>query len=658
MITDLAYLGLISGLVLSCLGAMTGIRGGLTGMVAWSRVSQRATVATAGLIAMATVVLWWALWQDRFELLYVWNQSEHALPLFYKFAALWSGQEGSLLFWAFILAAYTLAVNRLLPRSLASLMPWVNAVLCANLAFFLLLVAVPANPFVTIPLKPPDGAGLNPLLQNYWMVIHPVMLYLGYVGLTIPFALAVAALAQRQMSVIWLRLMRRWTLIAWLFLSVGILMGSQWAYMELGWGGYWAWDPVENASLLPWLTATGFLHSLIVQEQRGTMKMWNMIMIGATYFLVLLGTFTTRSDIVASVHSFAKSAIGLYFVGLLAVVLLSFLALLWVRRDVLGEQVAGAAWFSRESAFLANNWLFAGITFATLWGTYFPVFSEVLTGDQIAVATPYFQKVNGPLFLVLLLLMGIGPLLHWRVTNLAVLRAKLVWPGGMALAGALIWSFLWPFSPFAVAGFGVCLLVCTAIVQEFVHGLQARQQSRQETLATSLQQLCRRQGRRYGGYLVHLGIVCMGVAIIGNEFYQEVRHITLAQDETHVIGHYQLTYQGMQVTDKANLTEYRALLAVHQDQGQLLTVLAPRRNVYVKTPDAPTSEVGLRTTWREDLYVVLNGWEDDAIAATFSIYLNPLMIWLWLGGIILVLGTLIALWPHPAARPSATVTAD
>ncbi len=658
MITDLAYLGLIAGLVLSCLGVTTGVRGGITGIGVWIRVSQRATVTTAGLIAMATVILWWALWQDQFALLYVWNQSERALPLFYKLAALWSGQEGSLLFWAFILSAYALLVNRWLPRSLSPLMPWVNAVLCLNLAFFLLLVTVPANPFVTIPVKPPDGAGLNPLLQNYWMVIHPVMLYLGYVGLTVPFALAVAGLVHRQLGVTWLRLMRRWTLVAWLFLSVGILMGSQWAYMELGWGGYWAWDPVENASLLPWLTATGFLHSLIVQEQRGTMKMWNMIMIGATYFLVLLGTFTTRSDIVASVHSFAKSAIGLYFVGLLVAGLLGFLALLWIRRDVLVESIAGAAWFSRESAFLANNWLFAGIAFATLWGTYFPVFSELLTGDQIAVASPYFQKVNGPLFLVLLLLMGIGPMLHWRVTNLDMLRTKLVWPGVIALAGALVWSFYWPFSLFALAGFGVCALVFTATVQEFVHGMQARRRIRTEALHVSLQQLFRRQGRRYGGYLVHLGIVCMGVAIIGNEFYQEVRHVTLAQGETHIMDHYQITYKGMQVEDKVNLTEYRAFLSVHQDNGQELTVLAPRRNVYFKAPDAPTSEVGLRTTWREDLYVVLNGWEDGATAATFSIYLNPLMVWLWVGGIILILGTLIALWPHPATVRTDPVATD
>ncbi len=656
MITDLAYLGLIAGLVLSCLGTLTGIWGGRQDLVAWTRVSQRATVATAGLIALATLSLWWALSQDRFELLYVWNQSERALPLFYKLAALWSGQEGSLLFWAFILAIYAVAVNVRLPQVLAPLLPWVNVVLCLNLAFFLLLVTVPANPFVRLPLLPPDGAGLNPLLQNYWMVIHPVMLYLGYIGLTVPFALAVAALAQRQMNIVWLRQLRRWTLIAWLCLSVGILMGSQWAYMELGWGGYWAWDPVENASLLPWLTATGFLHSLIVQEQRGTMKLWNLILIAATYFLVLLGTFTTRSDIVASVHSFAKSAIGLYFVGLLLAVLLGFLVLLWLRRDMLGEQVASAAWFSRESAFLANNWLFAGITFATLWGTYFPVFSEVLTGDSIAVAAPYFEKVNGPLFLILLLLMGIGPMLNWRVTERAVLQAKLVWPGSLALVGALVWSFFWPFTPFAIAGFGVCVLVFTSLVQEFVHGIRARQHIQTEPLHVSLQQLCRRQGRRYGGYLVHLGIVCMGVAIIGNEFYQEVRHITLAQDESYVLGPYRITYQGMEVMDQANLTQYRALLTVQQDTRSTSTVLVPRRNVYFKAPDAPTSEVGLHTTWREDLYVVLNGWTEGAATATFSFYLNPLMVWLWVGGIILVLGTLIALWPHPATSRSHRTT--
>lgn len=647
---DMAYLGLVTGLILACLGTVTGFAGGHTRRADWIRVSTRALIATSGLTVAATAFLWSALLQGRFELLYVAQQTESALPRFYKFAALWGGQAGSLLFWAFILACYALLVNALLARHLPHLMPRVNGVLCANLAFFLLLCVIPANPFATLPLALPDGQGLNPLLQNYWMVIHPVMLYLGYVGLCVPFAFAVAALAEGQLDVHWIRLMRRWTLIPWLFLSVGILMGSQWAYMELGWGGYWAWDPVENVSLLPWLTATAFFHSIIVQEQRGTMRLWNMIMIGLTYFLILLGTLTTRSEIVVSVHSFAQSAIGLYFVVLLVLVLGGFLFLLWRQRSVLQEEIAGAGWLSRESAFLANNWLFTGIAFATLWGTYFPVLSDLVTGNPIAVAAPYFQKVNGPLCLLLLLLMGIGPLLQWRDTRPAVLRARLLVPAGAAGATALLAGFFYRPSPFASIGFAVCTLVGAAIVQAYVQGIRARRQIRPESVLEAMQQLLRRQGRRYGGYLVHLGIVCMGVAIIGHEFYQEVRHVTLALDETHAIGDYTLTYRGMQVAEKANLTEYRALLTVHRANGKSLNPLQPRRNVYFKNPDAPTSEVGLHTNLQEDLYVVLNGWEDDAVTATFSIYRNPLMIWLWVGGVILVLGTLIAIWPHPAPR--------
>lgn len=651
MAAHLAHLTLVAGMIFALLGVGAGFAGGYARNQAWRRVGLRALITTAVSIIFATAVLWEALLRDRFELLYVWNQSEAALAVFYKFAALWGGQAGSLLFWAFILSLYALLVNLWLRRRLPQFMPWVNGVMCVNLAFFLLLCLIPANPFVTLPVRPPDGAGLNPLLQNYWMVIHPVMLYLGYVGLTVPFAFAVGALALNQLDATWLRTIRRWTLVPWLFLSVGILMGSQWAYMELGWGGYWAWDPVENVSLLPWLTATAFLHSIIVQEQRGTMKMWNMVMIGATYFLILLGTFTTRSDIVASVHTFARSSIGLYFVALMVVVLVGYAALLWARRTVLREEVAGAAWFSRESAFLGNNWLLAGITFATLWGTYFPVLSEVFTGDQIAVAAPYFRKVNGPLFLLLLTLMGVGPLLNWRVTRLETLRARLTLPLVGAAITFLCGILLWPASAFAHAGLAVCALVLLAMLQAFAEGIRARQRTREETLLESLQQLMRRQGRRYGGYVVHLGIVCMGVAIVGNEFFQEVRHVTLALEDAQVMGKYTLVYRGMDVSTQANLTEYRAYLSVRGANGKWLSTLEPRRNVYFKTPDAPTSEVGLRTTALEDLYVVLNGWEEGATAATFTIYVNPLMVWLWVGGIILVLGTLIALWPHPADGP-------
>lgn len=653
MLADLAYLGLVAGFVWALLGAVAGFAGGHSGHAAWIAVSRRALVATALFVIAATGALWVALLQGRFDLRYVVEQTESALPVFYKFAALWSGQQGSLLFWAFILSAYALTVNGRLARRLPRIMPWANGVFCVNLAFFLLLCLVPANPFARLPVALADGSGLNPLLQNYWMVIHPVMLYLGYVGLTAPFALAVGALATGQLDRHWVRLARRWTLIPWLFLSVGILMGSQWAYMELGWGGYWAWDPVENVSLLPWLTATAFLHSIIVQELRGTMKFWNLAMIGLTYFLILLGTLTTRSEIVASVHSFARSSIGLYFVGLLILILGGFLYLLWARRRVLQETVTGASWLSRESAFLGNNWLFAGLAFATLWGTYFPVFSEVVTGDQIAVAAPYFEKVNGPLFLLLVLLMGIGPLLRWGHTSWAALRAQLQAPAALGLAGGLLAFGRVPSAPFAAIGLGACLLVGAAIVQAYVQGLRARRRAHAETWPAAMRALLRRQGRRYGGYLVHLGIVCMGVAIVGNEFYQEVRHVTLDRNETHAFGPYALTYVGMQVEDKPNFTEYRAWLAVTRRDGRALNPLQPRRNVYVKNPDAPTSEVGLRTTWREDLYVVLNGWEDGAASATFSLYRNPLMVWLWIGGVILMLGTLIAVWPHPppAAAP-------
>ena len=405
MIFDFAYLTLVLALILCAFGMAAGFWGGRLGTIeadpsaqpsgkgaipgvpyggSWgarlTRSSFHSIYAVCGLVGIAAVVLWYGLLSDQFQISYIWNSSERSLPTFYKFAAIWGGQAGSLLFWTLLLSLFSTATALTFRTSQRALMPYVNGTLLATLLFFLVLLVFSANPFEQIGVVPSDGRGLNPLLQNYWMVIHPVMLYLGWVGLTVPFAFAVAALLSKRLDRRWVRTVRRWTLIPWMFLSAGIIMGSQWAYMELGWGGYWAWDPVENASFLPWLTATAFLHSVIIQEQRGILKVWNVTLIWLTFTLVILGTFTTRSGILSSVHSFAQSPVGPYFLVFLAVTTVGFLLLLFQRLPYLQGENEIDSISSREGAFLANNWLFAGIAFVVLWGTFYPMFSEILTG--------------------------------------------------------------------------------------------------------------------------------------------------------------------------------------------------------------------------------------------------------------------------------------
>ena len=672
MIFDFGYLILVLALLLSVFGMVAGFWGGQL----WSKgnatdpasptpgnpaiasrqsllalrlteSSFHAVFAVAALVGLAAGILWYGLLTDQFQISYIWNSSERSLPTFYKIASLWGGQAGSLLFWTLLLGLFSAVSAVTFRTSQRPLMPYVNATLLATLVFFLVLLVFSANPFEQIGIVPPDGRGLNPLLQNYWMVIHPVMLYLGWVGLSVPFAFAVAALLSKRLDRRWVRTVRRWTLIPWMFLSAGIIMGSQWAYMELGWGGYWAWDPVENASFLPWLTATAFLHSIIIQEQRGILKVWNVTLIWLTYTLVILGTFTTRSGIISSVHSFAQSPVGPYFLVFLTVTTVGFMLLLFQRMRYLQGENSIDSISSREAAFMANNWLFAGIAFVVLWGTFYPMFSEILTGERIAVAAPWFNRVAGPLFLLLFVLMGVGPLLGWRRTGASAFRRQFTWPGLAALLSVPVFLFT-SRNVFPVAGLAICVFVAATIVQEFVRGMIARRRTKGEPFPMAMWGLLRRNGRRYGGYVVHFGIVLIGVAIIGNEFYQTTTHVTLSAGESVELSGYRLTFTSLDTRRNSNHTEVSAyLLVADSESGRLLDQIAPRRNIYDKAPDQPTSEVGLRMTPAEDVYVILNGWQPDGGSATFTVYINPLTMWMWIGGVFVVLGTLVSAWPHP-----------
>jgi len=525
--------------------------------------------------------------------------------------------------------------------------------------FFAILMLFSANPFSTsLAGGRMDGQGLNPLLQNFYMAIHPPSLYLGFVGCTIPFAFAMGALLSGRLDSEWIVAVRKWMLFAWLFLSIGNALGMLWAYVELGWGGYWAWDAVENASLLPWLTATAFLHSIVIQERRGMLKVWNLVLVFLTYELVLIGTFITRSGVIESVHAFALSNVGPIFLSFIALSIFGYLWLLLDRLPMLRSDNELDSMLSRESGFLFNNVVFVGIAFATFFGTTFPMFSELLTGNKISVAAPWFNKVNGPILVVLLILMGAGPLLGWRRSTREALRANFQWPLLATVVVPVLLFVLGVRDALPLVGFALCTFVLATIVQEFARGASARRRITGESWLRALINLTQKNQRRYGGYIVHLGIIMMALGIIGNTFFQLETQGTLKRGESLTIKNYVLTYQGLRQVAQPTHTEVLAPLMVARD-GKDIGVVQPQKNLYFKTPDQPTSEVGLRIFPAEDLYAVLAGWEGNGESASFKVFVNPLMIFLWLGGLVLALGTLTSLWPHTqAVRASAPVPSN
>ncbi len=643
---DVGFLALVMAFAVTLYGVVAGIWGYHRDRLDVIESSRRALFAFGILMSVGMIALWYALLTDDFRVEYVASHSERALPTLYKFAALWGGQAGSLLFWSWILGLYGMAAVTWLKERHPELNAYVYTVLHAIALFFTALMLFGDNPFALLPFTPPDGNSLNPLLQNYWMVVHPIGLYLGYIGFTVPFAYAMAALITGNLGNTWVRTIRRWTLIPWVFLSLGILMGSQWAYMELGWGGYWAWDPVENASFLPWLTGTAFLHSIMIQERRGMLKVWNVVLIFLTFWLTILGTFITRSGVIESVHAFALSNIGPMFLGFLALLLLGFLAILFKRLPLLQGDNELDAILSRESAFLLANVLFVSIAFTTLLGTLWPIMSELFTGDKLTVSAPFFNRVNGPIFVVLLLAIGIGPLLPWRRANWHTLRHQLQWPvlGGVAmmvLVFALGERRFWP-----IIGLGTIALVFVSIVQEYVRGVRARMKATGESPLRALARLFRRNQRRYGGYIVHLGVVMMAVGIVGSGFYQIDNQAALSPGEAMTIGPYRLVYEGLSERRQSNHTEVYAKIHVYKGQADL-GIMEPKRNLYDKQPDQPTTEIALRPGLIEDLYIVLAGWENGGKIASFKAYINPMMSWLWIGGFVLIGGGILAAWRRP-----------
>ena len=611
---------------------------------------QRAALAVSLLSIFATIILTQLLMTSNFDVDYVAHYTSQETPLIYKFTALWAGQSGSLLFWLFILSLYAIIAILQNQRSQLKLMPWVMIVLVTVQLFFLILVNFITNPFA--PTETDfvivNGLGLNPLLQNATMAIHPPMLYLGFVGFTVPFAFSIAAMAQRDMNALWMRTVRQWLLFVWLMLSIGVMLGGWWAYQELGWGGYWAWDPVENASFMPWLAGTALLHSVMIQEKKDMLKVWNMVLIIITFTLCIFGTFLTRSGIMSSVHSFTASSLGPIFLGFVFFILVVSFGLMSQRMQLLRSKKRIESFSSRESGFLFNNVVFIVMCFAVLWGTLFPVISEAVRGTKITVGAPFFNQINIPIGLVLLCLTGIGPLLVWRKTSKQSFIRNFTTPVIAGLVMALV-LYITNIRGYVLISFSLSVFVLTTISLEFARGIRSRITVHKENPLTAFWRLLRKNRSRYGGYIVHVGIVFMFIGFTGHAFDTE-KEFGLKKDETNHLGGYTFVLQNIREEERPNHYAWIADLHVSDASGKEIVMLHPEKRIYFhRNPDPerrqPHSELDIYSTMKQDIYSIFNSVDLENGVAYLKIMINPLVNWVWFGGFIFVLGTLVALWP-------------
>ena len=618
--------------------------------------ARQAGIAVCALIFAATLSLVYLFFSDNYSVAYIVSHSNRDLSTFFKIAALWSGQEGSLLFWSFLLAIYVISVLLTYRYRNGELMPYVGVILAGVQLFFLTISNFVASPFKALGVANAagsfdlvaraDGNGLNPVLQYPEMVIHPPNLYSGYTGFTIPFAFALAALLARYPGEKWIHLTRKWTMIAWCFQTMGILLGAHWAYAVLGWGGYWGWDPVENASLLPWLTGTAFLHSVMMQEKRGMMKVWNVWLVFITFMLCILGTLLTRSGVVSSVHSFAQSSIGNWFVGFLLIVMATCLFAYFKNKDYLKSENQLDSLVSRESSFLFNNLVLLVACIAVLSGTLFPVFSEWFTGSRISVGAPFFNKVNVPLGLLLMFLTGVGPLLAWRKTSTESMKRNFRGPITAGIVGGGMSFIFGVREMFALICFSLCVFVAATIVQEFYRGARVVRVRSGASWLTSCVDLTLRNTRRYGGYIVHIGMVMIFIGLAGQAFNKEVEK-EVPIGSTVNIGKYELLLQSMDQKQEKNYVADRMIVEVMKDHKPVMMLFPERRNF--PTNQESGTMVAIYSTLKEDLYVVYAGMNPENNLPTLHVFINPLVKWVWWGGMVVVMGTIVALVPNRAA---------
>jgi cytochrome c-type biogenesis protein CcmF len=604
---------------------------------------------TAALMTVASGIIVHAFVTGNYAIKYVQRYSDAAQPLAYKITSYWGGLDGSILFWVFLLSVFgtiAVATNRERHREL---IPWVVAVIAATEMFFIFIMVVHNNPFSTfVAGGPADGKGLNPLLQNFYMAIHPPSLYIGFVAMTIPYAFGMAALITGHLDDAWLRAVRRWTMIGWLFLTFGLTLGMLWAYEELGWGGFWGWDPVENAGLLPWFTATAFLHSVMVQERRGMLRVWNVTLVITTFFLTIFGTFMTRSGVVQSVHAFGEDPwLAKLFTGFM-VLIVSF-SFGWViyRLPLLKSRHELDSWASREAAFLANNWILLFSAFFVLFATMFPTLSEAVRGERLTVGPPFFNMWMRPIGLALLVLTGIAPLLAWRKSTLSNLVQQFTWPvAATMVTGAAVYALgirIWSSG----ICFALCAFVGATIAQEFIRGAQVRKGASGVDILSAMIGLVGRQKRRYGGYIVHLGIVLMFLGFAGQGYKQHEDSVRLRQGETKTVGNFTIRHDSISVTSDEQKQMITGHVTVLRD-GKEVTRMEPARWFFAKHEDQPTTEVAIRRAPGEDVYIVLAAYEVESQVGIYAITINPLVNWIWLGFGILAIGTGLALMPERA----------
>jgi cytochrome c-type biogenesis protein CcmF len=641
---DLGRAALVTSLLLLVYAL---VAGSLAAWKARRRLAESAQNALLGSFAatlVASVVLLTALARHDFSFQYVADHTSRELPLGYTLTAFWGGQEGSLLLWLLVLCGYSAAAVLTARRAGQEVLAWVVPVLGLVGTFFALLLVFVASPFAT-QAAAADGAGLNPSLQNPYMAVHPPLLYLGYVGLTVPFAFAMGALLARRTDERWIVATRRWTLAAWMFLGIGQLLGAHWAYVEIGWGGYYAWDPVENAALMPWLAATAYLHSVMIQEKRGMLKVWNVLLVALAFGLSLFGTFLTRSGIVQSIHSFTQSSIGPWFLGFICLIAAGSLALIFARLPLLRAKTRLESLVSREATFLYNNLLLVALALTILWGVVYPLLSEAVTGEAASVSKPYYNFFLHTFGLPLLLLMGIGPLVAWRRASLRALGRTFLWPLGVAVvAGICLVALGAGSSRIGVIAYTFSVFVLASIVLEFARGTAARKALGTESWAGAFASLVERNRRRYGGYIVHAAIVLLALGVTGSSAYQTVREGRLAPGQAMNVADHRVVFRGYETSLESNHRAIRALVDVYRG-GDYLGRYKPGKNQYF-AEDQISNEVSIRHDLLTggDLFMIADQINRDG-TVDLKVLQKPLVNLIWLAGFVFLAGSLIALWP-------------
>ena len=615
------------------------------------RSAQNASIISFFLIAVASGVLFHALVVSDFSIFYVWRNSSVDMPIFFKVTAFWGGLEGSLLFWILVQSFFAMVVAFRYQYSNREIIPYVIATLNGILCFLLVLLLGWSNPLDLQATIPAEGRGLNPLLQHIAMVVHPPSLYLGFIGFSVPFAFAIAGMIRGKLDNEWVLTTRRWTLVSWYFLSMGLILGGQWAYEELGWGGFWAWDPVENAAFMPWLTGTAFLHSVMIQEKRNMLKIWNVVLIIITYGLTIIGTFLTRSGVVNSVHSFTQSEIGPAFLVFLAVVLVVGFALLFRRIQMLESEHKMEAVLCRENAFLAQNVIFVGMAFTVLLGTTFPLLAEAIRGTKLSIQAPFFNTIMAPMGYVLFFLMGIGTVIAWRKSSKESLRRNFQNPMITATVGTIILAVFIPFHLEAFTIFWIAIFVTVTILIEVGKAAHVKGKQLQAGPLVGLIHVFQRNQRRYGGLVIHLGVVLMFLGFAGT-FFSEERDLTLEREEMIPLNAYYLKFTGVEEFQVRNATHRAAIIEVYDQDKQLLEVMKPAKSFYPTQPQ-PLTEIALRREFLKDLYLIFSSESGaDSELVTIKTYVNPLVGWAWMALPVFTLGIGICLTYRPRSLTS------